>query len=137
MKKTQIFLLILLFPAWLFAQERVLSGKVTESTGEGLPGASVTVKGTTIGAITDVNGDYRLVVPDGKASSLVFSFIGYVTREIEIGSNNTISVTLASSNIGLEEVIAVGYSTQKKATITGSVASIRMAQVNLLGLNLN
>jgi len=125
MKKTQIFLLILLFPAWLFAQERVLSGKVTESTGDGLPGASVTVKGTTIGAITDVNGDYRLVVPDGKASSLVFSFIGYVTREIEIGSNNTISVTLASSNIGLEEVIAVGYSTQKKATITGSVASIR------------
>jgi TonB-dependent starch-binding outer membrane protein SusC len=89
MKKTQIFLLILLFPAWLFAQERVLSGKVIESSGEGLPGASVTIKGTTIGAITDVNGDYRLVVPDGKASSLVFSFIGYIPQEIEIGSNNT------------------------------------------------
>jgi TonB-dependent starch-binding outer membrane protein SusC len=86
MKKTQIFLLILLFPAWLFAQERVLSGKVIESSGEGLPGASVTVKGTTIGAITDVNGDYRLVVPDGKASTLVFSFIGYIPQEIEIGS---------------------------------------------------
>jgi TonB-dependent SusC/RagA subfamily outer membrane receptor len=82
------------------------------------------VKGTTTGAITDVNGDYRLVVPDGKAKSLVFSFIGYVTQEIEIGSSNTVNVILVSANIGLEEVIAVGYSTQKRATITGSVATV-------------
>jgi TonB-linked SusC/RagA family outer membrane protein len=126
MKKTKIFLLFLLFPAWLFAQERVLSGKVTESSGEGLPGATITVKGTTIGAISDVNGDYRLVVPtDVKATTLVFSFIGYVTQEVEIGSNTTFDVSLVSDVIGLEEVIAVGYSTQKRASITGSVASVR------------
>ncbi len=125
MKKTQIFLFLLLFPILLYSQNRMLTGKITDSSGEGLPGASVIVKGTTIGTVSDVNGEYRLSVPQGEATTLIFNFIGYVTQEIEIGSSNTINVTLVSANIGLEEVVAVGYGTQRRATITGSVASIR------------
>ena len=125
MKKTQIFLFLLLFPIFLYSQNRAVTGKITDSSGEGLPGASVILKGTTTGAISDANGDYRLNVPEGKATTLVFSFIGLITQEIEVGSKSTINVSLSSDNIGLEEVVAVGYGTQKRATITGSVASIR------------
>lgn len=125
MKKTKLFLFLLLFPIFLYSQNRAVSGKITESSGEGLPGASVIVKGTTIGTISDANGDYRLNIPEGKAPTLVFSFIGLITQEIEVGTKSTINVSLSSDNIGLEEVVAVGYGTQKRATITGSVASIR------------
>ncbi len=125
MKKMKLFLFLILFPIFLYSQNRAVSGKITDSSGEGLPGASVTLKGTTIGAISDTNGDYRINVPESKSATLVFSFIGLITQEIEVGSKNTINVSLMSDNIGLEEVVAVGYGTQKKATITGSVASVR------------
>ncbi len=123
MKKTKLFLFLLLFPIFLYSQNREVSGKITDSSGEGLPGASVIVKGTTIGTVSDVNGEYRLSVPQ-EATTLVFNFIGYVTQEIEIGSSNSVNANLVSANIGLEEVVAVGYGTQKRATLTGSVASV-------------
>ncbi|MBL7965844.1 MAG: TonB-dependent receptor [Prolixibacteraceae bacterium] len=125
MKKMKLFLFLLLFPIFLYSQNRAVSGKVTDSSGEGLPGASISLKGTTAGTISDANGDYRISVPEGKSATLVFSFIGLITQEIEIGGKSTINVSLTSDNIGLEEVVAVGYSTQKRATITGSVASIK------------
>lgn len=121
----KLFLFLLLFPILLYSQNRAVSGKITDSSGDGLPGASVTLKGTTIGTISDANGDYRINVPESKSATLVFSFIGLIPQEIEVGSKNTINVSLMSDNIGLEEVVAVGYGTQKKATITGSVASVR------------
>jgi TonB-linked SusC/RagA family outer membrane protein len=125
MKKMKLFLFLLLFPIFLYSQNRAVSGKVTDSSGEGLPGASISLKGTTAGTISDANGDYRISVPEGKSATLVFSFIGLITQEIEVGGKSTINVSLTSDNIGLEEVVAVGYSTQKRATITGSVASIK------------
>ncbi len=125
MKKTKVILLLLLFPILLFAQEQILTGKVTDKSGEGIPGVNVVLKGTATGAVTDIDGIYRLPVQSTRGVVLSFSFIGFTSREIEVGSNNTINVTLSSDIIGLEEVIAVGYSSQKKASITGSVASIR------------
>tara|TARA_R110002050_G_scaffold172142_1_gene304386 strand:- start:17165 stop:20281 length:3117 start_codon:yes stop_codon:yes gene_type:complete len=124
MKKTKVILLLLLFPVLLFAQERILTGKVTDKSGEGIPGVNVVVRGTTNGVITNVDGDYRLSLQSTEGVVLSFSFIGFITKEIEVGSNTTIDVSLESDIIGLEEVIAVGYSTQKKASITGSVAFV-------------
>ncbi|MDP3180986.1 MAG: TonB-dependent receptor [Bacteroidota bacterium] len=129
MKKTKLFLFLLLFPILLYSQNRALSGKITDSLGEGLPGTTVRVKGTTIGTISDVNGDYRVNIPEGKAQVLIFSFIGLKTQEIEVGAKNIVNVTLLSDDIGLDEVVAVGYSTQKRATITGSVATVRSAEL--------
>lgn len=97
-------------------QEVEISGTVIDQTGEPLPGVSVYVKGTTIGITTDVDGNYALNVP-GNAETLVFSFIGMATQEIEISGQTTINVTLAPESLGLEEVVvtALGIEREKKA----------------------
>jgi len=104
-------------------QEKTIRGKVIDDTGAPLPGVSVVVKGTTVGIITDVDGNYSLEVP-ANAEILVFSFVGMKQQEVKIGNNTTINVTLETEAIGLDEVIAVGYATQKKANVIGSVASV-------------
>ena len=86
-------------------------------------GANVLVKGTSIGAITDINGEYTIVVPDEKAI-LVFSFIGYQKQEIAVGKNRTVNVTLKDDSQSLDEVVVVAYGTQTKATLTGALSSI-------------
>ena len=104
-------------------QQKMISGKVSDSSGATLPGVSVVVKGTTIGVITDHNGQYSLSnVPENAI--IQFSFVGMKTQEIEVGGKKTINVTLAEETVGIEEVVAVGYGTQRKATLTGSIASI-------------
>ena len=104
-------------------QQKYISGNVTDRTGASLPGTSVVVKGTSIGTITDANGNYTLSNVPGNAT-LIFSFIGMKTEEVSVGNKSTISVTLAEETIGLEEVVAVGYGTQKKVNLTGSVVTI-------------
>lgn len=105
-------------------QQKSVSGKVTDSTGTSLPGVSVVVKGTTTGTITDVGGAYSLSnIPEN--STLQFSFVGMKGLEIEIGSKTTINVILTEDAIGIEEVVAIGYGTQSKVTITGSVVSTK------------
>ena len=84
---------------------------------------NVLVKGTSIGAITDINGEYTIVVPDEKAI-LVFSFIGYQKQEIAVGKNRTVNVTLKDDSQSLDEVVVVAYGTQTKATLTGALSSI-------------
>lgn len=106
-------------------QQKSVSGKVTDSTGASLPGVSVVVKGTANGTITDTNGMYSLSnIP--KNTNLQFSFVGMKTQEVTVGEKTTINVSLAEDAIGLEEVVAIGYGTQKKATITGSVTVVDM-----------
>lgn len=100
-----------------------VSGTVTDESGMGLPGVSVLVKGSTRGASTDPDGKYSLTVPDEKAV-LVFSFVGYLAQEIAVGNKTIINVSLGSDNKVLDEVVVVGYGTQKRANLTGSVASI-------------
>lgn len=111
------------------AQQARITGKVTDAaTGEGMPGASVLVKGTTRGMITDLDGNYSI-----EASStdvLVFSFIGYNTVEETVGTRTTINLTLSESIQGLNEVVVVGYGTQEKKEITSAVASIKSEDFN-------
>ena len=103
-------------------QQIKVSGTITDAaTGDAMIGVNVQIKGTTVGAISDINGKYSLMVTDPNAT-LVFSFIGYVNQEIPLGGKTTIDVALAGEVTGLEEVVVVGYSTQKRATVTGSVA---------------
>ncbi|KAA5542906.1 TonB-dependent receptor [Adhaeribacter rhizoryzae] len=101
-----------------------IRGKVTDDKGDPLPGVTVVVKGTTNGTATGADGTYTLNLPEASGT-LIFSYIGYVTREIPItGSQTTINVTLQVDAKTLEEVVVVGYGTQKKANVTGAVSSI-------------
>ncbi|MGB8490078.1 MAG: SusC/RagA family TonB-linked outer membrane protein, partial [Bacteroidales bacterium] len=105
-------------------QQLQISGKVTDSnTGEPLIGATVWVKGTNTGVSTSVDGAYSINVPD-RSAILVFSYVGYTSREINVSDKTTLDVTLVSEVTGLEEVVVVGYGTQKKETLTGSIATV-------------
>lgn len=104
-------------------QQKTVSGNVTDSSGIGLPGVSVVVKGTTTGVITDSEGKYSLSSVPANAT-LQFSFVGMKTQEIAVGNKSLINVTLEEETIGLEEVVAVGYGTVKKSDLTGSVSSV-------------
>jgi TonB-linked SusC/RagA family outer membrane protein len=98
-------------------------GTVQDSSGEPIPGATVSVQGTAIGTATDLDGAYSLVVPDG--STLVFSFIGFESQTVTVGSQTVIDITLTEDMASLEEVVVVGYGVQKKTTLTGSVSALK------------
>ena len=109
---------ILLGQAW--AQTRTISGKVTDaSSGQGLPGVTVLAKGTSVGASTDLDGNYSITPPSG-ATTLVFSFVGYTSLEQTIGNSTTVNVVLAVDAKQLGEVVVTGYSTSTKESFTGS-----------------
>ncbi len=116
------FLLTFLLSAQVFAA--VVKGKVVDETGEGLPGVNVVEKGTFNGAVTDVNGQYSLDVK-GKNATLVFSFVGYTSQEVAVGSQTVINLTMNPDAANLEEVVVVGYGTQKKVTVTGAVTAVQ------------
>jgi TonB-linked SusC/RagA family outer membrane protein len=99
-----------------------ITGTVSDAKGP-LPGVNVKLKGTTTGTTTDVNGKYKLTVPDGSGT-LVFSFIGYTSQELPISNRQTIDVLLAESPKALSEVVVVGYGTQRRVDLTGSVGSV-------------
>jgi len=111
-------------PAAQQPQKKTISGTVRDSKGLSIPGAAIIVKGTTIGIISDTDGNYSLSLPS-DAKLLVFSFMGMGTQEITIANKSTINVVLQEESFGLEEVVAVGYGTQKKATLTGAVSAIK------------
>lgn len=124
-KLLSIFMLCTLLVSVAFAQNKTITGKVTSSdNGETLPGVSVVVQGTTVGTQTDVNGNYTLSVPN-SATTLRFSFIGYLAKDITIGSENTINVSLDLDASELGEVVVVGYGTGRPlSTVVGSVAKV-------------
>ena len=102
--------------------EAIVSGTVTDEENNGIPGVSIIVKGTTIGTVTDVDGKYSLNAPEDGI--LVFSFVGYHTQEIPVEGRSQIDVSLTPDIATLQEVVVVGYGTQKKANLTGSVSSV-------------
>ena len=112
-----------------FAQSGTVKGTVTDDTGEPVIGANVVEKGSTNGTITDIDGNYTLQVTNMKGV-LQFSFIGYNTTEENIGGRTTINVQLNSGVINLGEVVAIGYGTQTRREITGSVANVDEASFN-------
>lgn len=105
-----------------------VSGRVLGSANEPLPGVSVTVKGSNIGTTTDASGAYNLTVPDGNAV-LVFSSVGFSTQEVPVGGRTTVNVTLSTSSSELNTVVVVGYGTQRKVDVTGSITQIRGEEI--------
>ncbi len=123
-----IFICLLISFNALANAARPIKGKVTEETGGGLPGVTVTEKGTLNGAISDVDGQFSLNVKDDNAV-LVFSFVGYANKEISVGNKSVIDVSLVPDVSSLKEVVVVGYGVQKKATISGSVVSVKGSEL--------
>ncbi len=116
-------LLLLLCSVPGFAQTKSINGTVIDATGEPLIGVNVSIKGTTVGTITDLDGKYVLQAPNNNAV-VVFSFIGYKTEEVVVGTQTVINMTLKEDTQLIDEVVVVGYGVQKKVTVTGAVASV-------------
>jgi len=122
------FILIFLFCSYsVFAQNNI-TGVVTDAgTGETLPGVNVHIKGTTSGTITDLNGKYSISANNGDI--LVFSFVGYQNQEVNITNQKVINVSLHEESLGLNEVVVVGYGTQKKSDLTGAISTVDMKEM--------
>ena len=105
-------------------QQLQVTGKVTDEKGVALPGVSVKVRGSKAGASTDINGVYKIAVPH-RNSVLVFTYIGFPTTSITVGGRTEVNVQLKAGSTALSEVVVVGYGTQKKETVTGSVATVK------------
>lgn len=118
---------VLLFTGQLLAQKTV-TGKVTDEKGDPIPNASVIVKGSNTGTVTKTDGTFSLTVP-ANAKHLVISSVDMGTEEVSIGTQTSVSVTLKSSDKSLQEVVVVGYGTQKKGDVTGSISSVKGAAV--------
>jgi TonB-linked SusC/RagA family outer membrane protein len=102
-----------------------ISGKVSADNGEGLPGVSILLKGTSVGVTTDSDGKFNFTIPDNQSNPvLVFSFIGYLTQEIPVGNQTTLDVKLIADVKALSEVVVVGYGTQKRESLTGAISGV-------------
>lgn len=115
--------IFLLFQLNAFGQGRTITGTVTGADNQPIIGATVVVKGTVVGTLTDVNGKYSLSVPS-TGGTLSITFVGMDPKEIVIGTGNVYNVVLNQSTVGLEEVVVVGYGTQKKISVTGAITSV-------------
>lgn len=109
-------------------EKKKIKGTVSDISGYGLPGVSVMVKGEMTGTITEIDGSFEIDAPDG--SILIINYIGFLPQEIKVGKNSNINVSLQEDNKALDEVIVVGYTTQKKADLTGAVSSVKMSSLN-------
>lgn len=107
--------------------DKIVSGTVKDDQGEPMPGVSVLLKGTTTGTVTDVNGAFSLSVPDN--SVLIFSFVGFLTEEVVVGSQSVYDIAMVSDLLSLGEIVVIGYGTQKKRDLTGSVAKIDVTKI--------
>lgn len=115
----------------VFAQTRSVSGVVNDATGGGLPGVSITVKGSSIGTVTEADGSYTITnVSDN--SILVFSYIGFTTQEVAVGGQSNIDLTMNEDATVISEIVVTGYGTQKKSQTTGAIASISNKEISEL-----
>lgn len=139
MRKFLFFFLLLMSQIWIlpdrllaenlagskFVQDKVITGTVTDSKGIPLPGVSVRIKGTTIGITTNIEGKFKITVP-GDNTVLVFSFVGFTAQEVTVGSRTQLTIKLIEVDGLMNEVVVIGYGTQKKVNLTGSVASLNV-----------
>jgi len=113
----------------VFAQERKVTGKVTDpETGDGIPGVNIMIEGTTMGSVSDIEGNYEVDVP--ADATLVYSYVGYRTAVIEVGDQSVIDVVLQLDVTALEEIVVIGYGTVKKSDLTGAVTSVKEEDFN-------
>lgn len=111
------------------AQERTVTGRILSGDdNSALPGVNVAVKGTTRGTTTDANGDYRISIPDNRVV-LVFSAVGFISQEITVGNQSAINLTLTTDSRSLNEVVVIGYGTQKKSQLTGAISTVTAKQI--------
>lgn len=125
-------LLLMILSPGLLAQpgsqtDPLITGQVRGEDGQGLPGVSVLLKGTTTGTTTDANGKYQIRAKPN--STLVFSFVGYVSQEIAVGAKSSVDLSLVPDQQSLNEVVVVGYGVQKKRDLTGAVATVSSKQI--------
>jgi len=133
MKKIPILFALLICIMQAFSQEKTISGKIVDSNGNGLPGATVQILGTTKGLISDIDGKYSISVPN--SGILVFSFIGYVTREIPVENNTTIDVVLFENVQNIDQVVVVGYGVQKKSLVTGAISKLDAKDISSVNVS--
>src|SRR5690554_5705729 len=124
-----LFITLLAFALNATAQPRTIRGKVTDDAGHPLPGVTIVVKGTTIGTISDVEGDYALENVPGDGT-LVFSFVGMSPQEVVVGNQSVLDVQMETETIGIEEVVAIGYGTQQRREVSGSISNISEREFN-------
>lgn len=130
MKKILLLLFLLIGSTVFLLAQKVVNGKVTDEDQNPLPGVSVVAKGTNIGTLTDIDGQFSLQVPSG-ANTLIFSFIGMKRSEVEVRAQTFISVVM-SVDVGiLDEVVVIGYGTIKKSDLTGSISSVKGDNIRL------
>tara|TARA_R110002096_G_scaffold108787_3_gene238031 strand:- start:10714 stop:13767 length:3054 start_codon:yes stop_codon:yes gene_type:complete len=123
-KKTLLFCCMVLSIS-IYAQEGTVKGTVKSQDGSPLPGVSIIQKGTNKGAVTDFDGNYEITLASGS-STLVFSYVGFSTLERTVAAGTTVNITLQEDTQQLDQVVVVGYGTQKKSDITGSVSSVNV-----------
>lgn len=121
-KMAIVFFSMLLITVSAYAQNRVITGKIVDNNGEPVAGANVIIKGTSEGTMSDIDGNFTLSVPNKAV--LHVSFIGYIEQEVAVAGKNTLNISLKEDNKMLEEVVAIGYGTAKKGSLTGAVAKV-------------
>lgn len=125
------FVVAMLFPGIIMAQTKAISGVVKDATGDAIIGASVVVKGTSTGTVTNLNGAFTLQVP-ATAKSLVFSYIGYKKQEVQI-TGSVMNVIMESDSRELSELVVVGYGSVRKSDLTGAISSINSSKITEKG----
>ena len=115
---------LLMLSSAVLAQERVVTGTVTDENGDSMPGVNILVKGTSTGTATDADGKFSISVP-GNDAVLVFTFIGYGTSEVAVGSRTTVDQTMAPDQTSLDEVVVTGYGVDKRREIAGAVSIVK------------
>ncbi len=128
LSKVLFSIIMVLMGVQVFAQDRLVTGKVSSSDdASGIPGASVSIKGTSKGTTTDADGNFKISV--SSSSVLVFSSVGFNSQDVSVGNKTQINVSLSTDNKSLSEVVVVGYGTQKKSQMTGAISSVTSKQI--------
>ncbi len=128
LKPIMLSVIALCFSQFTWAQENIVKGRVTSSTdGIGLPGVTVVVKGTASGTTTDFEGNYNISVQPQDV--LVYSYVGYITQELEVGGQSVINVSMTEDLTELEEIVVTGYATERKVDVTGAVAVVDLEPI--------
>jgi TonB-dependent starch-binding outer membrane protein SusC len=115
--------LTMLISSFAFAQERVVTGKVTDESGSPMPGVNIILKGTSIGTASDVNGSFDISVPNDQAV-LIFTFVGFASSEVTVGSRTSIDIQMTPDVTTFSEVVVTGYQVQRKRDISGAVSVV-------------